>query len=62
MILQDLHIPVEVGLLDDIGHAGFDELETFCSKNASISWFAPGWKFKRYSPMISTVGLGWERS
>ena len=28
MILPDLHIPVEVGLLDDIGHAGFDDLET----------------------------------
>ena len=30
----------------------------FCSKNASMSWFAPGWKFKRYSPTIRTVGLG----
>ena len=26
----------------------------FCSKNASISWFAPGWKFRRYSPTINT--------
>ena len=27
-----------------------------------MSWLAPGWKFSRYSPTMSTVGRGLERS
>ena len=32
MVLTDLHIPVEVGFLDDIGHSRLDDLEAvFCA-------------------------------